>query len=147
MDDGELLRVLRQALARQESTTQAEIVESGLAAWTWRTMDEELAALAYDSADHPSLAGLRGTATAPRQLTFEFGEVRLELEVGPRRMLGLVLPANVAQVELHTPDGEIQRFETDGQGRFVVEPALTGPVRLRCHLPGAEPWMTGWVLI
>jgi hypothetical protein len=166
MDDEELLTVLRGALAaegsadesveesatieastRPDELTLSGIVEAGRAAWSWRTIDEELAELAYDSADRPALAGLRGGTLPPRQLTFEYGALRLELEVGTYGLLGQVLPPQPVHVQVRVPDGSGPELDSDGQGRFVVEPALTGPVQLRCSPPDADPLVTGWVLL
>lgn len=154
MNDDELMTTLHRVLT--EDGTEAAtvdghplraIVEAGRAAWSWRTVDEELAELAYDSADQPAFAGLRGGRVPPRHLTFEHGATRLELEVGADGMLGQIMPPQVVHVHLQGPDGSGRELDSDGQGRFVVEPALTGPVRLRCSLPGAEPLVTGWVLL
>jgi hypothetical protein len=141
MEDDELLTALRAALVENE------VVEAGRAAWPWRGVDAELAELAYDSADRPALAGLRSSTVPPRQLTFESGPVRLELEVGPQRILGQVLPPQEVHIQLQVPEGPGQEFDSDGQGRFIVEPTLTGPVRLRCSRSGADPIVTDWVLL
>jgi hypothetical protein len=151
------MTTLRGALAEEgtEAMTADEhplrgVVEAGRTAWAWRTVDEELAELAelvYDSADQPALAGLRGGQVPPRHLTFEHGATRLELEVGADGMLGQILPPQLARIQLQGPDGPGRELDSDGQGRFVVEPALTGPVRLRCSLPDADSLVTGWVLL
>ena len=58
------------------------------AAWTWRTIDAELAALVHDSTlDDQELVGVRGAATV-RALSFAAGEHMIEVEVsedGDRR--------------------------------------------------------------
>ena len=153
MDD-ELMTMLHRALAgdgTEAATVDGHplraIVEAGLAAWSWRTVDEELAELVYDSADQPAFAGLRGGRVPPRHLTFEHGGTRLELEAGANGLLGQILPPQAVHVHLQGPDGSGQQLDSDGQGRFMVEPALTGPVRLRCSLPDADTLVTGWVLL
>jgi len=151
VDDDELLATLRAALSSDAATAEdgalSRIIAAGRAAWAWRTIDEELAELAYDSADRPALAGLRGGVAPPRQLTFAHGDMRLELEVGPEAMLGQVLPPRPVHVQLQVPDGPSRELDSDDQGRFIVEPALTGPVRLRCSLPDTGPVVTSWVLL
>jgi hypothetical protein len=173
MDDDRLLTTLRAALAGADAPTGKDlsamsisdaqelsqpvpadeeqdvsrVVEAGLLAWSFRDLDERLAALAFDSADRPALAGLRGGTVPPRILTFETDALRLELEVGAHRMLGQVLPPQVVRIRMEVPDGPAREFDSDGQGRFVVEPALTGPVQLRCLPPDAEPLVTSWVLL
>ncbi|GAB3955588.1 hypothetical protein GCM10029976_098820 [Kribbella albertanoniae] len=54
-DDGQLLEALRDALVTEQEVPRA-FVEAGKAAFAWRTIDAELAALTYDSA----WAGPRG---------------------------------------------------------------------------------------
>jgi hypothetical protein len=152
VDDDELLAVVRAALADEAAVANEHpalpmVMESGRAVWSWRTIDEELAELAYDSADRPALAGLRGGVVPPRQMTFALGDVRLELEISQDAVLGQVLPPRPVHVQVEVPGGPGRELDSDGQGRFVVEPALSGPVRLRCSMPDAAPVVTGWVLL
>lgn len=173
MDDDRLLTVLRAALAgadpasgedlvamdlagaetfgeplpADEEPAVSGVVEAGRLAWSFRDLDERLAELSFDSADHPALAGLRGDTLPPRALTFETGALRLELEVGAHCMLGQVLPPQIVRIRMDAPDGSVREFDSDSQGRFVVEPALTGPVQLRCLPPDAEPLVTSWMLL
>src|SRR4051812_8339191 len=86
--------------------------EAARGAFTWRTVDAELAELMRDSADATSEeeAGLlvRGGGHGPRQLSFESPRLGIELEVvatGPssRRLDGQLLPPGTATVTVERP--------------------------------------------
>ena len=64
--DDELLELVGRALRAAEPVPD-QVVAGARAAWTWRTIDEELAELVFDSA--AELTGVRSEDTA-RQLTF-----------------------------------------------------------------------------
>ncbi len=155
--ESELLERLRQALTRDE--VPAEVVTAAKAAFTWRTIDAELAELAYDSLDELApLAGVRGASGGegrPRALTFEAGDAVIELEVeesgGVRRLEGQIVPADVHTLELHRVDTpEPVRLVSDELGRFRAEGVRPGRLRLLCRfgpLGGGATLLTEWLLI
>jgi hypothetical protein len=141
MDDDELMIVLREALAADElvSPRSAEAAE---AAFHWLRVDDELAELVFDSADQGVLAGMRGSA--PRQLTYRFEDLLIDCEVGQEALLGQLIPAAPARIELWSSDGRRRTLDLDGDGRFVAEPAPAGPVSIRCTRAGRSvvtPWL------
>lgn len=124
---------------------------AALAAWSWRTIDEELAELAFDSAAEPELAGVRGNATEPgatrhRQLTFESDGTTLELELYGRELLGQVLPGRRIRVCLSTPDGPGPELDSDDRGRFRVAEVPSGVFRLSYDAHDGPRRSTGWIL-
>lgn len=126
-----------------------EIALIGRSSFSWRTIDAELAELAYDSVG-ASPVGLRGS-DGPRQLTFVAPSVTIELQVVPvgerRQLLGLLVPARDARVVVRHHDG-IAAVQTDETGRFEVEDLAPGPGSLRCQMVGNEggaPVVTDWV--
>jgi hypothetical protein len=147
MDD---LAELRALVARLDPVPE-RLDEAARAAYTWRTIDAELAELMRDSAeivDESELA-LRSAMAGPRMLSFETPRVAIEAEVtvtGPRsrRLVGQIIPPLAATitleqggVRLDTAADELGRFSFDGLG--------AGPARLRAALPGggmeiATPW-------
>lgn len=155
--ESELLGLLRQAVARDE--VPADVVAAAKAAFTWRTIDAELAELAYDSFEELApLAGVRGSsggAGGPRALTFEAGDAVIEVEVeesaGARRLEGQIVPADVHTLELHRLDTpEPVRLVPDELGRFRAEGLRPGRLRLLCRfgpLGGGATLLTAWVLI
>ena len=64
--EDELLELVGRALRAAEPVPD-HVIAGARAAWTWRTIDEELAELVFDSA--AELTGVRSEDTA-RQLTF-----------------------------------------------------------------------------
>src|SRR5829696_18137 len=94
--------------------------DAARAAFTWRTIDAELAELMRDSADAADEeAGLlvRG-AHGPRQLSFESPKLGIELEVtetGPRerRVAGQLLPPEAATVTIERPGSDPLRVQAD----------------------------------
>jgi hypothetical protein len=117
----------------------ASVVEAAKAAWTWRTIDTELAELTYDSwNDDKALAGVRGASTIERTsrlLSFEAKDaaVGLELELasdgGQWRLVGQIVPAQPGVVEVHHRRGS-DLVEADVVGRFAVTAIAPGLFRL-----------------
>jgi len=146
--DDRLIEVLRSALAEAEAVPP-EVVDAARAAWTWRTIDAELAALVHDSTlDGHELVGVRGAATV-RALSFTIGEQFLELEVaedGDRRsIVGQVMPAREAGLVLEGADGRPPAaLAVDALGRFSATRVEPGLVRLRT---ADGSLVTEWVAI
>ena len=121
------------------------------AAFTWRTVDAELAELMRDSAEAEEEAGalVRG-GHGPRQLSFESPRLGIELEVtatGPRerRLEGQLLPPAAATVTVERPGEDGLSVQADELGRFVLDGLRAGVVRLHVALRGAQiaiPWTT-----
>jgi hypothetical protein len=125
------------------------------AAYTWRTIDAELAALAHDSAaTGPALSGVRGAGEV-RSLTFEAADTVVDVEVQPathrrHRINGQLAPARRARVELRAGDAVVADVETDEHGRFAFADVAPGPVSLRIAPigPSDQPAVeTGWVVL
>ena len=145
--DRALLVQLRDALEVADPVPDT-VVSHAKSAFTWLTIDAELAALADDSL----LAGpaVRSAATA-RSLTFECATGVVVLEVSDqgedeRRLLGQTdRPADL-QV-LHR--GGTLSLATDEHGRFRVEHVMAGPVSVRCvfHDDRDNPIITSWVVV
>jgi hypothetical protein len=150
MDD---LAELRALFARVDPVPE-RLDEAARGAYTWRTIDAELAELMRDSAevaDESELA-LRSAAVGPRMLSFETPRVAIEAEVtetGPRsrRLVGQIIPPLAAAITLE--QGGV-RLETaaDELGRFSFDGLGAGPARLRAALPdGGMEIATPWTLI
>jgi hypothetical protein len=136
-------------LVARASPLPPEIPRLGRSSLTWRTIDAELAELAYDSVGALPV-GVRGSQ-GPRQLTFEAPGLTLELQLvasrDRRRLIGFLDPAQEASIMLRHGEG-IVAVRADRSGRFVVEDLAPGPATLRCHLAAREgdrPIVTDWV--
>jgi hypothetical protein len=144
--DAALLELLGQAL-RAAEPVPAAVLSAARGAVAWRTIDQDLAELVFDSASE--LTGVRDPS-APRQLTFRSGEVEIELMVVEpvrRRVLGQIVPARTATVRLQGAGIDVEQT-SDRFGRFSFEEVHAGPVRLTvAATPGDRDIATDWVLL
>jgi hypothetical protein len=141
-----VLDALRAAVQRFDPVPD-EVVVAAKAAYTWRTIDEELAALTFDSLVDDAVTGVRGSG--PRALTFESDDVVIELEIVDSdhgRTLRGQVTGEVTDLELDTPgDPAPVPLAMDELGRFSVMVAPTGPIRLRGRR-GDRVVTTSWVI-
>ncbi len=144
--EDELLDLVGRALRAAEPVPD-HVIAGARAAWTWRTIDQELAELVFDSA--AELTGVRSEDTA-RQLTFRAPGVEIEVMVVDdvsRRIVGQLIPPGAFSVQLMVGDTVLEEA-TDRLGRFTFEGVAPGPVRItvidaeRSHVVSTE-----WVLL
>jgi hypothetical protein len=145
MSDDDLVALLGLALATADPVPE-HVLEGARAAYTWRTIDAELAELVFDSARE--LSGVR-SEDANRQVTFKAPGVEIEvmvIENGTRRLVGQLVPPSVTTVELVGGD-VVHTAQTDRLGRFTFDELEPGPVRLVVLGPdGGGVVQTDWVL-
>ncbi len=101
VSDDDLLELVGRAL-RAADPVPDRVIEGARAAWTWRTIDEELAELVFDSA--AELTGVRSEDTA-RQLTFRAPGMEIEVMIvdeASRRIVGQLVPPGTFTVQLLT---------------------------------------------
>lgn len=125
-DDEGLMEELARAMA-QVTEVPDHRREAARAAFSWRTIDEELLALTHDSLELAD-AAVRG-ALDVRTLGFESDGLSLELEVDGDRVFGQVLDAQVAEVMVESVEDGSQTVAVDPSGVFSVL-VPTGPVRI-----------------
>lgn len=152
-DDAELAELeeqLRRAVARFDPVPP-RVADAAIDSLTWRTIDAELAELAFDSlAEQKGEALVRGVEEL-RLLTFEATGLTIDVRVaqtGPSRtVIGQLVPPQRAAVEVRHPGG-LATVDTDELGRFRASPISAGPVSLRCSI-GTESVrrriVTDWV--
>jgi hypothetical protein len=134
-DDEELLAALGEALAG--SAVPPEFIEAGKAAYTWRTIDAELAELTYDSAQESlAAAGHRAEDPSIRTLTLSSAHLTIELEASEDAILGQLVPVQTGLVEIQFGPEKGAETEVDTVGCFTIQPIPARPFRLRCR--GAE---------
>lgn len=138
--DEVLLDALRDALSTPPGEVPPEFVEAAKAAFTWRSIDEELLLItSYDSVlDDTLFARARSTATA-RQLVFDADGVTLQVEVSADGITGQLIPA-AGDVTLVTPNGDAETAPVDELGTFVMNSAPRGPVKFR-FANGCTDWL------
>jgi hypothetical protein len=150
--DDALLEALAAAAARYDPVPLA-VLEAARAAFTWRTVDAELAELVRDSLfESAEVSGVRGLP-GPRLVTFEADDIFVEIEVhevgGLRRLIGQVVPEQPALLTVRHEWGS-QDVRADALGRFEVSGVGAGPVSLQCHLQalsGERVVETEWVVL
>ncbi len=147
VSDDDLLELVGRAL-RAADPVPDRVMEGARAAWTWRTIDQELAELVFDSA--AELTGVRSEDTA-RQLTFRAPGMEIEVMVvdeASRRIVGQLVPPGSFTVQLLSSDDLERKEATDRLGRFSFDAVAPGPVRLAVIAPdGAHIVTTEWTLL
>ena len=142
LEDQAVLDDLAAALAARRDV-RPHHREAARAAFTWRTVDEELMELTYDSLDSPTT--VRGVVdTRPRALAFTSRSGSLEVEVDGDRVRGHVLPPRAVTVVMRNATGERAEANSDEDGMFVLMGALPGPVRFDVEgdVTGTTSWVT-----
>jgi hypothetical protein len=146
-DDEQLLVVLREALAAARAVPP-EVIAAGKAAFAWRTIDAELAALTYDSAETADMlaAGTRAEPASLRALTFTGADMTIELEVTSEALVGQITPARGGQsVAVRVGTTEVASAVADEVGYFSLRPVPTEPFRLLIRTADGTSVLTGWV--
>lgn len=146
-DDEELLAALRNALRGPPAQgVPPEFIEAGKAAYTWRTIDAELAELTYDSAQESlAAAGRRAEDAATRTLTFSSAHLTIELEATGDALLGQLVPVQTGLVEIQSGPEKGTQTDVDTMGCFTIQPIPAGPFRLRCQSGAGAVVLTEWL--
>lgn len=138
-DDDVLLDELATLLGPQHEPPP-EVLHAAREVFTWRTVDAEIAALTYDSLLDDAQAMVRA-AGQPRILAFEIAALTIEVEVDAspsgRRLLGHLVPAQAAELQLRSDHEVVGTGSVDDYGRFVMDlPDSPCRLSLRCLLAG-----------
>ena len=144
--DSALLAFVAEAL-NVADPVPGHVLAAARGAVAWRTIDQDLADLVFDSS--AELTGVRDH-NAARQLTFRSDDVEIELMVvdsTQRRLVGQLVPAMATTVCLESTESQVEQT-TDRFGRFSFDGVQTGPVRIT--VPGAaggRATTTDWMLL
>ena len=114
IEDRQWLVALREAM-REIDLVPTSVLDAARAAYSWRTIDAELAHLTYDSETSEAMAGARSQQAALRA-----GELTVTMQDG--RSFGVV---------------------HDEVGCFTIDPKPDGVFRLQ--LPGEAAVVTDWI--
>jgi len=144
--DDELLRELGAAL-REEPVAES-VIRAAQAAFTWRTVDDELELLSLDTGAALTAGALVRGDGPGEQRTFAFHGDRLsvEIEIDRSGIVGQLTPPRPGRVTLVTAEGPGATAQADEVGFFTFPPPAPGPLRLDCRL-GADHFVTEWVTI
>lgn len=150
LTDDELAALLGEAVAEGEAVPDRRR-EAARAAFTWRSVDAELAELLHDSALDAG-AAVRSSGGAPRSISFGRSGLTLEIEVDGEQVLGEVIAEGaaadgdgVAEVRLQRPDAEDATTAADAAGFFRFAGVGPGAVRFVVERGGwalTTPWVT-----
>jgi hypothetical protein len=146
-DDDDLMAALS-GIAQTVDPVPAQVSELARAAFTLRRLDEELAELIEDS--DLELAGVRSTVSEVRLLSFQAGEVVVEVQVSGDSdllLLGQVAGAGASagRVRLETAGLDLMTTELDELGAFRFEGVRPGTLRLVVELSDGREVATRWV--
>ena len=126
----------------------ARMRQAAKAAYTWRTIDQELDRLTMLSdSDLVSATRVRGPGVTPyRIVEFHGHNLDLELEIGDHSLVGQVYPAMQGVVTLFTANGASVESPVDEVGCFLFARPAAGPFRLRCDI-GTADVVTEWITL
>jgi hypothetical protein len=137
------LSVVREAL-QEWSHVPPEVLQAGYAAFTWRTIDAELAELTYDSiAQDSQMVTSRSQHAALRALSLSSSSLTIELEIEPTLLMGQLVPPGPADMVLTLHDGTKTFVQVDDLGCFTIEPVPEAAFRLQ--VVGEQSVVTDWI--
>ena len=143
--DREWLHLLRESLEEVDRVPRP-VLEAGYAAFSWRTIDAELAFLTYDSSTPGALAGARSQQASLRAMTFASTSCAIELQIDGDSLLGQLIPADQSgELTLSLRDGSTAAISYDELGCFTITPTPPGSFRL--HLAGETSVITDWITV
>lgn len=139
-NDDELMSALAEAVADEAAVTDSAR-NAALAAFTWRTVDEELMELLHDSALTAG-AAVRSTAAA-RDLVFEVEGASIDVEFNEGVLTGQVHPSE-GSLRLQRPEGDEVELTPDSAGFFRLEGVEPGTVRFVLEFSDVRA-VTPWI--
>jgi hypothetical protein len=146
-DDEVLLTALRQAVQARRAVPP-EFVTVGKNAFTWHSIDAELAQLTYDSShDLEPTRSARSEAASIRALTFTSAHMTIELEVSQDSVVGQIVPAQPGTIKVQRRDSPEATVTADEIGCFLIRPIPSGPFRLHCRTEAGLDAFTGWITL
>lgn len=140
-DDDQLMDELRAAVDAMDPVPD-RLIEGAKAAFVWRTIDQELAHLQYDSLAGSEVLVRSGSAV---HLSFATSEAAIEIEIGDDTLTGQVVPPASA-VRILFRSGEHIEAPCDPSGQFSVDRPGSGPIRLVAVLPAGDV-VTEWFTV
>ena len=142
-DDDVLMSVLGKAL-HPDPAIPDRWREAALAAYAWRTVDEELLALTHDS-DVDAGAAVRGLGE-PRTVSFTGGGLSLEVELTEREIMGQLTAPASSDVTFESADGRVREVATDDSGFFSLTGEDHGLVRFALR-SNETRYVTEWIVL
>jgi hypothetical protein len=141
LDTGLLEEELRRAAAVLDPLP-AELQQIAVDAYALHDLDARVAELTFDSL--VDALPVRGAGDAPRMLTFQAGEVTVDVEVTAHGLMGQVLPPQPARIEVLGGPRPGSPLTADDLGRFTADAPPSGPFALRLRT-GEDVVVTEWL--
>jgi hypothetical protein len=151
LDDEGLLAAVREMLGRDEPPPEWS-VDLAKSSYGLRAVDAELAALTSDSGLATAASSVR-SGTAPRLVVFDTGDLSLEIEIEPStpvgswRLVGQLVPASAARIQIRQQGAEPVWVDVDDLGRFAADHLAGGSLSLTCMREGTRAAVTEWIAI
>ncbi|MFI1164407.1 hypothetical protein ACH4UM_12460 [Streptomyces sp. NPDC020801] len=139
--DGLLEEELRQAAAILDPVPDY-LRQLAVEAYALHDLDARIAELTFDSL--VDAIPVRGATDVPRMLTFQAGELTVDVEVTGAGLMGQVLPPQAARIEVLNGPRQGAALTADDLGRFTGEAPPAGPFALRLRT-GGEVVVTEWL--
>lgn len=143
-EEERLLADLKEALLAAQHPQAELIIANAQDAFSYATLDDELAHLVYDSMLEDELVGSVRATDSSRMVIFECQALTMELEIRGRDVVGQIGPPGPATVIVESADGAMSEVHADDLGCFtarVHDPI--GPLRFRVSRPGSSA-ITEW---
>ncbi|GAA0923001.1 hypothetical protein [Streptomyces thermoalcalitolerans] len=140
-DEGLLEQELRQAAAVLDPVPD-HLLQMAVDAYALHDLDARIAELTFDSL--VDALPVRGATDTPRMLTFQAGELTVDVEVTGDGLMGQVLPPQPARIEVLGGPQPGTSLTADDLGRFLTDAPPAGPFALRLHT-GGEVVVTEWL--
>jgi len=152
MNDDELVEWLKHVAAEADPLPD-HIAAAAREAIRLKDLDGQLAELVADSAssetEYETVRRAAPDITEERLLSFEAGEVRVELDISPGdnglTVIGQLIGTALEGCELEYRDGSREEVQLDELGRFLLDGRQPGPMRIRCRTVSGSPVVTSWV--
>jgi hypothetical protein len=142
--DDRLLQELGAAV-RDAGRVPESFLATGRAAFAWRNVDAELAALVQDPV--PGLVVTREEPAPLLSFTFATRDLTIEVEVSDEALMGQIVPPRPGRMELRSADGTTRTEPVDEVGWFAFRPLPSGMFRLYLHAADGSQVLTEWVTL
>ncbi|MEV5955200.1 hypothetical protein AB0M11_15755 [Streptomyces sp. NPDC051987] len=143
--DGRDADLLEEELRRAAAVLDplpAELLQLAMDAYVLHDLDARVAELTFDSLI--DALPVRGAEDPPRMLTFQAGELTVDVEVTADGLLGQLLPPQPAGIEVLDGPAAARPLTVDSMGRFASTTPPVGPFALRLRT-GTDVILTEWL--
>ena len=143
-EEERLLADLKDALLAAQHPQTGLIIANAQDAFSYSSMEDELARLVYDSMLQGDPIGSVRAADTSRMVIFECEAMTLEMEIRGRDIVGQIGPPGPATVIVEASEAAMIEVHADELGCFTARlDNPTGPLRFRVSRPGSSA-ITEW---